>query len=69
MNETKFIFDSAEQWHGRGEERILCPNVTFDNSSPGKMTKRKMKLTIVPKWHKAFSETDKVAPYVHCRCT
>jgi len=42
MNETKFIFDSADQWHGRGEERILCPNVTFDNSSSGKMTKRKM---------------------------
>jgi hypothetical protein len=58
MNETNFIFDSADQWHGRREERILCPNVTFDNSSSGKMTKRKMeagmKFTIVPKWHKAF---------------
>jgi hypothetical protein len=42
MNETNFIFDSADQWHGRREERISCPNVTFDNSSPGKMTKRKM---------------------------
>jgi hypothetical protein len=42
MNETTFIFDSADQWRGKGEKRILCPNVTFDNSLPSKMTKRKM---------------------------
>jgi hypothetical protein len=58
MDKIKFIFDPAGQWRGRGEERILCPNVTFDNSSSVKMTKRKMeagmKFTIVPKWHKAF---------------
>jgi hypothetical protein len=58
MNETKFIFGSADGWRGSGEERILCPNVTFDNSSSVKMTERKMeavmKFTIVPKWHKAF---------------
>jgi hypothetical protein len=58
MNETTFIFDPAGQWHGRRAERISCPNVTFDDLSSGKITKRKMKaeikFTTVPKWHKAF---------------
>jgi hypothetical protein len=36
------IFNSAGQWRGKGEKRILCPNITFDNSLPSKMTKRKM---------------------------
>jgi hypothetical protein len=58
MNRIKFIFDPAGQWHGKDVGRILCPNVTFDNSSSVKMAKRKMeagmKLTIVSKWHKAF---------------
>jgi hypothetical protein len=62
-----------DQWRERDGKLISCPNVTFAGSSLGKITKRKMKagqkLTIVPKDNKAFLETDKVTPYVHCRCT
>lgn len=51
------FFDSAEQWHGKGEKRISCRNDTFGDLSSGKITNEKMKvemkLTIVPKGNNA----------------
>jgi hypothetical protein len=70
-----FILDEMK-WLWKTKERGLdecVPHTQSTHRLQIKMTKRlmitEMKLTIVPKWQKAFLETDKVTPYVHCRFT
>ena len=60
--------EAERAWFGR-----LCTTYAKHSPASDKMTKRlmitEMKLTIVPKWHKAFLKNVQVTPYVHCRFT
>jgi hypothetical protein len=70
-----FILNEMK-WLWKPKERDLddcVPHTQSTHRLQIKVTKRlmitEMKLTIVPKWHKAFLQTIQVTPYVHCRFT